>query len=120
MRTSAVIPRGLEKFIQIQDEEIVIDWSGLGNLKKRVSQGCIDLETFNQTFDEALKYLLETERLTFKRKNVRRVVSLGSDFGPKTSYGQDRMNFSREKDARGYLESFHNTAQYSIAVERLS
>lgn len=119
MTTSTVIPRGLEKFIQIQDEEIVIDWNELGNLKKKVSQGDIDLETFNQTFDTALKYLLETGILTFKREGVWRMVSLGSDFGPKTSYGQDRMNFSRERDAIGYLAAFHETTQHSIAVEKL-
>jgi len=119
MKTFAVIPKGLEKFIQIQDEETVIDWKGLGNLKKMIVQGDIDLETFDQTFDEALEYLLEREILTFKREGVWRIVSLGGDFGPKTSYGQDRMNFSRESDARAYLTAFHSTTQYSIAVERL-
>lgn len=112
---NTAIPKGLEKFIQRDEEEIIVDWNGLGNLKKQVYFGKIDSETF----DEALEYLLEKGVLTFKREGIWRIISLGSDFGPKTSYGQDRMNFSREKDSREYLEAFHKTAVYSIAVEKL-
>ncbi len=120
MITKMNIPEGLEDYIKIRDKEVFIDWRGLGNLKRKVPYGEIDLETFQLRFDKALEYLLEQGILTFSRENCWRIVAVGSDFGPKTSYGQDHMNFTREEDAREYLEAFHADTQFSVGIEKLT
>jgi len=119
MVTKINIPEGLENYISIGGKEIFIDWNGLGSLKRKVLFGEIDLETFQLRFDKVLGYLLDQGVLTFSRNNSWRIVAVGSDFGPKTSYGQDHMNFAREKDAREYLKAFHSDTQFSVGIERL-
>ena len=114
------IPKGLENYIKIRTGEVFVNWKELGGLKRKVPCGEIDLETFQLIFDNALEYLLDREVLTFSRNNSWRIVAVGSDFGPKTSYGQDHMNFTRERDAREYLEAFHSDTQFSVGIERLT
>ena len=114
------IPKGLENYIKIRAGKVFVNWKELGGLKRKVSYGEIDLETFQLIFDKALEYLLDREVLTFGRNNSLRIVAGGSDFGPKTSYGQDYMNFTRERDAREYLEAFHSDTQFSVGIERLT
>ncbi len=115
------LPEKVENYIQIRGGEVFVDWNKLGNLKRKVSYGDIDLETFNSRFDNVLEYLLDQGVLTFDRDNSWRIVldMDKSDFGPKPSYGQDRMNFTREEDAKGYLEAFHKYTQYSVGIEKL-
>ena len=120
MTTKVDTTEGLEDYVSIRDGEISVDWRGLGNLKRRVPHGEIDSETFDLKFDKVLEYLLDTRVLTFSRENSWRIVAVGSDFGPKTSYGQDRMNFTKEKDAREYLKAFHSDTQFSVGIERLA
>ncbi len=113
------IPRGLEDYVEIKDGKILVNWDKLGKLKRKIAYGDIDLETFNLIFDNALTYLLDNGILTFSRKNTRRIVGVGGDFEPKTSYGQDCMTFTREKDAQEYLKAFHKYAVYSVGIEKL-
>jgi len=112
------IPGELSDYVKLRDEEICVDWEGLGRLKKKVPYGIIDFESFNSIFDSVLEHLLEIKVLTFGRKNCWRIVSFGDD-GPKTSYGQDYMRFTKEEDAKGYFDAFHRDTRYSIAIERL-
>jgi len=120
MTTKVDIPEGLEDYVSIRNGEISVDWRGLGNFKRKVPYGEIDSKTFDLKFDKALEYLLDNGVLTFSRDNSWRIVAVGSDFGPKTSYGQDRMNFTKEKDARKYLKAFHSDTQFSVGIERLT
>src|SRR3989344_249883 len=120
MTTKVDTTEGLEDYVSIRDGEISVDWRGLGNLKRKVPYGEIDSETFDLKFDKVLEYLLDKGVLTFSRDNSWRIVAVGSDFGPKTSYGQDRMNFTKEKDAREYLKAFHSDTQFSVGIERLT
>lgn len=114
------IPKGLEDYIEIKDGEVLVNWGELGNLKRKVPYGEIDLETFNLKFDKVLDYLLDQGVLTFSRNNTWRIVAVASDFGPKHSYGQDHLNFTREKDAKEYLEAFHRNTRFEVAIERLT
>ncbi len=114
------IPKELEDYLKIKTGEVFVNWKELGGLKRKVPYGEIDLETFQLRFDKVLEYLLDQEVLTFSRNNSWRIVAVGSDFGPKTSYGQDPINFTRERDAREYLEAFHSDTQFSVGIERLA
>jgi len=120
MVTKMNIPEGLEDYIKIRDGEVFVDWRELGILKRKVPYGVIDSETFHSRFDKVLEYLLDHGVLTFSRNNSWRIVAVGGDFGPKPSYGQDSMHFTREKDANEYLEAFHKDTRFSIGVERLT
>ncbi|MDP2925495.1 MAG: hypothetical protein Q8N99_03930 [Nanoarchaeota archaeon] len=92
---------------------------GVRQSEKKVYYGDIDLETFQSRFDKVLKYLLDQGVLTFSRNDSWRIVAVGGDFGPKTSYGQDCMNFRREEDAKEYLEAFHADTRFGVSIEKL-
>lgn len=108
------------RFVKEEQGRIIVDWQGLAKEKRRMIIEGDGSRSWAPLFDSVLQYLLGREVLTFSRENTYRIVSLGSDFGPKTSYGQDRMNFTRQEDAEDYLREFHKDTIYSVAVERLA
>lgn len=98
------IPRGLEEFIEIGEEEIHIKWDKLAKLKRRQElegQG----PDFSSIFDRVLEFLKSLGRLTYQEGSF--YLSCGGvAFGPKFSWGQDPFSFSIRKDAEDYAKAF--------------
>ena len=96
---------------------IIIDWDKLRLLRKRVYDGTLSSEEYNQTKDKLLDALLKKNILTYRIKGTYRIVGPGGSFSPKFNHpASSELFFVRREEAEKYREQFHRNIQFSLGI----
>ena len=114
------IPEGLEGCVELKGKGVRVNFGKLVKLKKEVTYGNIDLETFNQISDRFLEFLKSLRRLTYQKISSFYLSCGGVDFGPKFSWGQDTFSFSERKDAEDYAKAFGSCSLLPVDLYRVA